>query len=138
MLRIALFICFCCAGSVCLAQEKKTLVVAPDGSGEFKTVQAAVDAVPANNPSRVVIHIKPGTYKERITVAKTKPFVTFEGEDAATTVLTFDKNVSDIGPDGKQLGTFGSYSTMVEGHDFLASNITFENSSGDHGQALAM
>ena len=66
------------------------IVVAADGSGDFKTVQEAVDAVPANNRTRTVIRIKPGTYKARVIVPSNKPRVTFQGEDAATTILTYD------------------------------------------------
>jgi pectinesterase len=133
-----LVVCLLASVQAVRAEQKSLLTVAPDGSGDFKTVQAAVDAVPENNTSRVTIQIKPGTYKERITVPATKPFVTLRADDAATTVLTFDLSATDPGPDGKPLGTFGSYSTMIAGHDFIAENITFENSSGNHGQALAM
>src|SRR6185436_13614755 len=67
-----------------------TITVAPDRSAQFKTVQAAVDSVPANNKERIVIHIAPGTYKERIIVPKDKPLITFQGDDAKTTILTYD------------------------------------------------
>jgi len=112
--------------------------VAADGSGDFKTVQAAVDAVHDGNSGRIVIHIKPGTYKEKILVPRGKPFVTFQGDDAKTTILTDDWNAGHIGADGKPVGTAGSYSTKVSGHDFIAEDITFENTAGDTGQALAM
>jgi pectinesterase len=120
------------------AETEKTFTVAADGSGDFPTVQAAVDAVPDKNPGRIVIHIKPGTYKEKITLPSSKPFVTFQGDDAKTTILTNDWNARRIGPDGKEVGTAGSYSTKINGHDFVAENITFENTAGDTGQALAM
>src|SRR3954468_8940436 len=121
-----------------LAAEVRTLEVAADGSGEYATVQAAVDAVPEGNRGRVVIHIKPGTYKERIVVPGSKPFVTFKGDDARTTILTHDWNARRIGPNGRAVGTGGSFSTKVNGHDFVAEGITFENSAGDTGQALAI
>jgi pectinesterase len=116
----------------------KTITVAPDGSGDAKTVQAAIDSVPEKNKERIVIHIKPGTYKERIEVPKTKPLITFLGDDAKTTILTHDWNAKHIGPDGKEVGTGGSYSTKINGKDFIAENITFENTAGDTGQALAI
>lgn len=115
------------------------LVVAADGSGQFKTVQDAVMAVPAGtamNP--VFIHIKPGVYKELIYVQHEKRFFHFVGEDAEKTVLTFDLNAKQIGPDGKNIGTFRTPSTQIDADDFTAENITFENSAGPVGQALAI
>ncbi len=115
------------------------IVVAADGSGSFTTVQAAVDSVPSNNPRRVVIRIKPGTYKQRVHVPKDKPHVTFRGEDAKTTLLTFDLHArSTIAPATQPVGTSGSYSTLIEGDDFVAENVTFENTAGQVGQAVAL
>jgi pectin methylesterase-like acyl-CoA thioesterase/lysophospholipase L1-like esterase len=117
----------------------KTLVVAADGSGDFTRVQAAVDAATANNAERVVIHIKPGTYKERIRVSRDKPRLTFEGEDAKTTILTFDFSANKVvAPATQPVGTSGSYSTLIEADEFLARNITFENTAGEVGQAVAL
>src|SRR4051794_12438595 len=104
-----------------------TLTVAADGSGDFRTVQAAVDAVPDRNPGRVVIHIRPGTYKEKILVPSSKPFVTFRGDDAKATILTNDWNAHHLGPDGKEVGTGGSWSTKINGRDFVAEGLTFAN-----------
>ena len=129
---LALLLSACCHG------QSQTLTVAADGSGQFVTVQAAVDAVPANNAQRVVIEIKPGTYKEHIVVPKDKPFITFRGEDAATTILTDDKNVNATDSAGVKLKTPDSSSTLILGKDFSAENITFENTAGNHGQAMAL
>src|SRR5688572_22920648 len=71
--------------AIVASASAKTLTVASDGSGDFASVQAAVDAAPANSAERVVIHIKPGTYKERVHVRKDKPRLTFRGDDAKTT-----------------------------------------------------
>lgn len=122
-----------------LADEiPKTITVSPDGTGDYKTVQAAVDAVPDANAHRVVIHLKPGTYKERVHVPRSKPMITFQGDDAAKTVITNDWNASHVGPEGKPVGTSGSYTVSVEGPDFIAENVTFENTAGDTGQAVAL
>jgi pectinesterase len=114
-------------------------VVAADGSGQFTTVQAAVNAAPtgtADNPS--IIHIKPGTYKELIYVQREKRFLHLIGEDAATTVLTYNLNANMIGADGRPIGTFRTPSTLIDADDFTAENVTFENSAGPVGQALAV
>jgi len=116
----------------------KLLTVAGDGSGDFKTVQAAIDSVAEKGTERVVIHIKPGTYTERITVSKEKPLIEFLGDDAAGTVLTFNNTHNTLGADGKVMGTSKSASTFIYGADFLGRNITFQNSAGPVGQALAI
>jgi pectinesterase len=115
------------------------LVVAADGSAKYKSVQEAVMAVPAGSPdSPVVIRIKPGTYKELIYVQREKRFFRFVGEDAARTVLTYDLNANLTGLDGKPIGTFRTPSTQIDADDFTAENITFENSAGPVGQAVAV
>ena len=116
----------------------KSITVSADGSGDHSTVQAAIDAVPDGNKQRLVIHIKPGTYKEHITIPKEKTFITLRGDDAATTILTWDWNAKHVGPEGKEVGTSGSYSTLVSADDFEAETITFENTAGDTGQAVAL
>src|SRR5881394_52384 len=126
--------------SACLTQAQTNFVVAADGSGNFKTVQEAINAVPQttrfDNPA--VIHVKPGIYKELIYVQHEKRFVHLVGEDPAKTVLTYNLNANMIGRDGKPIGTFRTPSTFIDADDFTAENITFENSAGPVGQALAL
>jgi pectinesterase len=118
--------------------DARTVVVAADGGGDYRTVQEAVDAVPAGNAGRVLIRIRPGIYKGRIVVPPGKPFISFVGEEAGRTILTYDWNAHHVGPDGKEVGSGGSTSTMINGHDFVAEGVTFENAAGDTGQALAI
>jgi pectinesterase len=110
------------------------LTVAPDGTGTYTTVQAAIDAVPAGNASRVVITIKPGTYREVVTVPSTKPYVTLQGlgSSAASTVIV-DNHSSAAG-----YGTAGSATAFIQGHDFTATDLTFSNDYGEGSQALAV
>ncbi|HXK07206.1 MAG TPA: pectinesterase family protein [Verrucomicrobiae bacterium] len=117
-----------------LPLEAAELVVAADGTAQFKTVQAAVDAAPAHT----VIRIKPGTYKERVVVPATKPFLTFRGADAAATVITFDRHAGLPGADGKPINTFDTPTVFIQADDFTAEHIAFENSAGPHGQAVAL
>ncbi len=115
------------------------LVVAADGSAKYKTVQEAVMAVPAGTAdSPVVIRIKPGVYKELIYVQREKRFFRFVGEDASKTVLTYDLHANLRGLDGKPIGTFRTPTAQIDADDFVAENITFENSAGPVGQALAI
>ncbi|KAG6524626.1 hypothetical protein ZIOFF_014561 [Zingiber officinale] len=121
----------------------KVLRVAADGSGDFRTVQEAVDAVPFSNRTRTVIQVAPGVYRQPVYVPKTKDFITLAGSCPDTTVLTWDNTASRIDHHQSPLvigtGTFGCGSTIVEGEDFIAENITFENSAPQgSGQAVAI
>ncbi|MGC3956838.1 MAG: pectinesterase family protein [Verrucomicrobiota bacterium] len=134
--------------SACATQSKPTttspariteVVVAQDGSGQFTNVQAAIMSVPMGYTTNlVVIRIKPGTYKEQIYIQREKRFFHLLGEDAAKTILTFDLNANLKGLDGKPIGTFRTASVYIDAEDFTAENITFENSAGPVGQALAI
>jgi len=126
------------SSSLQVASNTQKLVVAADGSGQFKTVQAAVNAIPDGNSKPVEIHIKPGTYKEVIVVPKGKRFVRFIGDDALKTLLTYDLYAGILGDDGRPIGTFRTSSTTIVADDFYAENITFENSAGPVGQAVAL
>ncbi|MGD0016183.1 MAG: pectinesterase family protein [Verrucomicrobiia bacterium] len=116
------------------------LTVAADGSAQFKTMQEAVNAVPQTTSSTnyCIIFIKPGIYKELIYVQREKRFVRLVGEDAEKTILTYDLNANLPGANGKPMGAFRTPSTVIDADDFSAENITFENSAGPVGQALAI
>ncbi|MGC9500429.1 pectinesterase family protein [Streptomyces sp. WG7] len=107
-----------------------TLTVAKDGSGQYRTVQAAVNAVPSNNTSRVLISVKPGTYRETVKVPSDKPHVTIEGTGGSRkdTVITYDNAAGTPKPDGSgTYGTSGSATVAVEADDFQARNLTIAN-----------
>ena len=115
------------------------LVVAADGSGQFKTVQEAILSAPAGSRTNpVIIHIKPGIYKELIYVQREKRFFRLVGDDLEKTILTHNLQANLPGPDGQPIGTFRTPSTTIAADDFTAENITFENSAGAGGQALAI
>src|SRR5712691_6450041 len=115
------------------------ITVAADGSGQFRSVEEAIMSVPAGSAaSPVVILIKPGIYKELIYLQREKRFFHLIGEDAEKTILTFDLHANMIGPNGKPITTFRTPSTVIDADDVTAENITFENSAGPVGQALAI
>jgi pectinesterase len=138
--RFTLLVIFCLvAGGRGARAAPVELVVAADGSAKYKTIQEAVMAVPAGTAdSPVVIRIKPGTYKELVYVQREKRFFRLVGEDAAKTVITFNLNANLTGLDGKPIGTFRTPTAQIDADDFTAENITFENSAGPVGQALAI
>lgn len=114
------------------------MVVALDGSGDFTTLQAAFNAVPDYRKKTTVIFVKKGRYKEKLVLAESKNFVTIIGEDEDSTILTYDDYAQKLNAFGEEKGTSGSSSFYVYGKDFTAENITFENSSGPVGQAVAI
>lgn len=114
-------------------------VVAKDGSGDYTTVQAAVDAAPMNSATPYTIHIRNGIYKEVVTISKGKDYLVFIGESADKTILTYDNNARKLDPNGVEFGTSNSASTFIKADHFRAERITFENSAGmDASQALAI
>ena len=113
-------------------------VVATDGSGDFRTVQEAVNAVADSSDKISVIYIKNGAYKEKIIIPASKGNIKFMGEDKNRTILTYDDYASRLGTDGKNIGTSGSSSIYIYSDGFSAENITFENSAGPVGQAVAV
>ena len=112
------------------------VVVAKDGSGDFPTVQNAVDHVMDRAlspfPGRVIIEIRPGVYHERVRVPSDRPRITLLGQDAATTVISYSVGAKDVG------GTFFSAVVDVSGAEFEAENLTFENTFGPGTQAVAV
>jgi len=113
-------------------------VVAVDGTGNFRTVQEAINAVPDFRKNETRIFIKRGIYKEKLVLAGSKTNVVFIGEDRDQTILTYDDFASKKNRFGEEVGTTGSTSFFVFGDGFRAENITFENSSGPVGQAVAV
>jgi pectinesterase len=115
------------------------LVVAADGSGQYKTVQEAIAAAPTGSVTNpIVIRIKPGVYKELIYVQREKRYVRLIGEDASKTVVTYGLHANMIGMDGKPMGTYRTPTAVIDADDFTVENVTFENSAGPVGQALAI
>ena len=110
-------------------------VVAKDGSGDFFTVQEAIDAVPDFRKNRTTILVRPGVYKEKIVIPETKRNISLIGQEG--TVLTYDDFAKTLNEFGEEKGTSGSASCYIYGPDFYAENITFDNSAGQVGQAVA-
>ncbi|TXS43823.1 pectate lyase [Streptomyces sp. or43] len=107
-----------------------TLTVAKDGSGQYSSVQAAVNAVPAGNTARTVIAIAPGTYRELVKIPSTKQNVTLQGTGPSrrSTVIVYDNASGTRKPDGSgTYGTGGSATVAAEADGFQARNLTIAN-----------
>ncbi|BBM96729.1 pectinesterase [Marchantia polymorpha subsp. ruderalis] len=125
------------------SQGRWEISVAQDGSGRFRTVQEAIDAVPLSNNRRVVIRIGPGVYSQPIYVPKTKNLITLTGTDPNRTTLSWHNTATSIqhhqAPSVIGTGTFACGSVIVEGEDFIAENLAFENAAPQgSGQAVAI
>ncbi len=114
------------------------LIVSKDGSGDYATVQAAINAAPVNATSAFTIFIKNGEYYEKVNVPSNKPFITIVGESTQGVILTYDDYASKPLPGEGTVGTLNSASFTVNATDFTAINITFINSYGDGSQAVAV
>ena len=121
------------------ASEKKNvnyITVAQDGSGDYTKIQDAVYATPAFPYEKVTIFVKNGTYNEKVRIPEWNTNVVLQGESKENTIITFDDNFSKIAL-GRN-STFYTYTLLVEGDDFSASNLTIKNTSGERGQAIAL
>jgi len=114
--------------------------VAPDNppswtGDKFPTIQMAMDHAPEPGPAgRLYVHIAPSVYRERVVISPLRPRTTFlgEGTDPSQVVITASQNAKSAG------GTFFSETVEVLAPDFEADNVTFENSAGPTGQAVAI
>lgn len=119
--------------------QAQQVTVAVDGSGTYKTVQEAFNAVPLNNKRPVSIFIKNGVYREKLFLDSTKNLVTIIGEDKFNTTLTYDDHTGKISPSGDTINTRTSWSFLIKADNFTARNITFQNDAGfTAGQAVAV
>jgi pectinesterase len=140
---LPLFLCGALASLVWgtgTATAQTILTVAADGTGQFKTVQEAINAVPQTTrfDHPAIIRVKAGIYRELIYVQHEKRFVRLIGEDPEKTVLTYNLHANMIGLDGKPISTFRTPTAFIDADDFTVENLTFENSAGPVGQALAI
>ena len=114
-------------------QYKYIFTVAKDGSGDYKYIQDAIDAMRVFPLKRITLYIKNGIYNEKIQLPETNVDVTFIGENVDSTIIIYN----DYSGRGK-LTTFTSYTAKISGNRFIAENITFANNAGRVGQAVAL
>ncbi len=117
-------------------------VVAKDGSGDFFTVQEAVNAAPDYcKQDETTIYIKDGVYEEKVTIPTNKQRLHLIGQSAENTVITWSDFAQKIGPTGYEMGTSATSTVFLYASDFLAENLTIENAAGEGksiGQACAI
>lgn len=121
-----------------IEKEQYDIIVAQDGSGDFTTVQEAVDAVPDFRKQPTTIFIRNGYYREKVIIPDTKQSLSLIGENKFKTILSFNNFASKKSAFGDEIGTSGSASIYICPDNFSAENLTFENAAGPLGQAVAV
>jgi len=119
------------------------ITVAADGSGNYKTIQAAINTVRAYSPEHITIHIKNGTYHEKVEMPAWVTNITLIGESRDGTIITNSDYsgkfmAADTVTNKTKFSTFNSYTLYVHGNDVTIENLTIKNESGRVGQAVAL
>jgi pectinesterase len=113
-------------------------VVSKDSSGNFRTIQESVNACRDYAERRYVIFVKNGIYEEKLVIPTWKTHITIIGQNVDSTVVTYNDYSGKIDGTGNKLRTFTSFTCQVAGNNIIFENITFVNSAGRMGQAVAM
>ncbi|MBR1410593.1 MAG: pectin esterase [Prevotella sp.] len=127
------------AGAASKYDNPDTIFVARDGTGQFRTVDEAIEVCRAFMDYHKVIFVKNGIYKEKLIIPSWLQNIEICGEDAEKTIITYDDHANIKRTDtGKPMGTFRTYTLKIEGNDITLKNITIENNSARLGQAVAL
>ncbi|KAK0593439.1 hypothetical protein LWI29_036611 [Acer saccharum] len=114
-------------------KKKANFVVAKDGSSKYKTIMAALNALPEKSKKRLIIYVKRGVYFENVRVEKPKWNVTIIGDGLNATIVSGSLNVIDGTP------TFSTATFAVFGQGFVARDMGFRNTAGpSKHQAVAL
>jgi pectinesterase len=112
------------------------ITVAKDGSGDYTSIQKAINNAKAFPEKTITIHVKNGIYKEKVKIHEWNPNLVIIGESKENTIITYDDYFNKIGL-GRN-STFYTYTLLVEANNVKLQNLTIENSSGEVGQAVAL
>lgn len=118
--------------------------VAKDGSGDYTSIQQAINACRDLGQKLITIHIQNGVYKEKLVIPSEKTAIKLMGESKEGTIITYDDYSGKSIPAGIEIqgkekySTFTSYTMLIRGNDITLENLTIENSSGPVGQAVAL
>jgi len=123
-----------------------TIVVARDGTGQFRTVGEAIEVCRAFMDYHKVIYLKKGTYKEKLIVPQWLQNIEICGEDRDATIITWDDHANieaDVSPltahlAPQKIGTFRTFTMKIEGNNITLKNLTIENNAARLGQAVAL
>ncbi len=115
------------------------ITVAQDGSGDYKTVQEAFNAIPSFLWKLTIINVKPGIYREKLYLDSSKRKVQLLGQDKFKTIIIYNDHTGKVTSDGDTINTRTSWTLLIQADRFMAYNITFQNDAGfTAGQAVAV
>jgi pectinesterase len=115
-----------------------TITVAQDGSGDFTSIQKAINSIRDFGPAEALVKIKAGTYHEKIAIPSSKNKINFQGANKENTIITNDDYSGKTDALGEKMTTFNSYTFLVMSDDIKISDITIQNGSSNKGQAVAL
>ena len=120
--------------SAAWAQERQdTIVVSRDGTGNFRTLQEAIESARAFMDYTVTIYVKNGVMQQQVLHSMQVENIDIIGEDRDKTIITYDDHANI-----NKMGTFRTYTVKVEGSDITFKNLTIENNAAQLGQAVAL
>lgn len=122
-----------CLSSLLLNAQVYDMIVDAGGSGDYQTIQEAINAVPDNSSIRTRIFISNGTYNEKVELASSKKNVSLIGESVDGVIISWDDEAGS-----GSMSTAETYTFWADGEDCYIENITIENTAGDVGQAVAL
>ncbi|WP_338875534.1 pectinesterase family protein [Spirosoma sp. SC4-14] len=150
MKQLLLFFCFVAGAHAAWSQATLspttsiTFTVAHDGSGNYKTIQEAVNSFRDHMQVRVTLFVKNGIYAEKLVIPSWKPNIHVLGESKEGVIITGDDYSGKAYPGGKdwignrKYSTYTSYSVFVDAPDIILENLTIRNTAGRVGQAVAL
>lgn len=103
-------------------------VVSKDGSGDFTTIQAAINAAPTGRTTPYKIYIRKGKYEEAVNIPSNKPFIQLVGENLAETIISYDNYSGKLNPAGGTYGTSTCGTLIINAPDVMLMNLSVENS----------
>ena len=134
IVSVCLVTLLCSAMSLSAQTEwKRNIVVARDGTGDYRTLTEAMEGIRAFMDYKVTVFIKNGTYKEKVIIPSWIENVDFIGESVENTIITFDDHANI-----NKMGTFRTYTVKVEGNGITFKDLTIENNAARLGQAVAL
>uniref|UniRef100_A0AAU6WJK3 Pectinesterase family protein n=1 Tax=Chryseobacterium endophyticum TaxID=1854762 RepID=A0AAU6WJK3_9FLAO len=112
------------------------ITVARDGSGDFTSIQKAVNSIRDLGPAEALVFIRSGIYEEKVVIPSSKHKITLEGENKETTIITNNDFSGKADAFNEKMTTFNSYTLLVMGDDITIRNLTVRNSSCNERQGF--
>ena len=123
----------CCIGLHAASPVVTTVVVAQDGSGDFTSIQAAVNSLRSFKPEgRSCVFIKKGVYEEKVLIHSHKAEISLIGEDRDSTIILWHDHANLPDDIGGTIGTFLTYTLRIDAPDFVCENLTVVNDAMTH------